>query len=315
MPELGAVLGTMTFGDTVDIDTATTMVDVALAEGVTRIDTANGYAGGAAESMLATILRGRRHRIELASKVGIPHPDAQGLAPLSADAIRRCVAGSLARLEVDSIDLLYLHQPDRLTPVEETLAALGELIGGGAIASWGVSNYSAWQVAELSHAARRLGLPGPRVGQQVYSIVARRLDEEYLEYARTAGIETMVYNPLAGGLLSGRHDLAKRPEHGRFGDSRLADMYTQRYWNAAMLSAVTELSKIADEAGVPLADLAIRWLVGRDGIDTVLLGGSRVDHLETNLASIRRGPLPDDVVAACDAVGAELRGPMPAYNR
>jgi aryl-alcohol dehydrogenase-like predicted oxidoreductase len=308
-------LGTMTFGDTVDADVAATMLDVALDAGVTMIDTANGYAGGATESMLAGLLAGRRDQVRLATKAGMPHPDAAGRPPLSGPALRASLEGSLRRLGVERVDLFYLHQPDRATPLDETLATVAELVGEGKVGSLGVSNFAAWQIAEVNYTADRVGAPRPVVAQQLYNLVARRLEEEYFEFASTTGLQTMVYNPLGGGLLSGRHSFADRPTEGRFGDSRLAAMYTERYWNPDLFAAIDTLARIADEAGMPLSELALRWLLGQERVSSVLLGGSKVSHLRANLAAAAKGPLPDDVVKACADVGVALRGPMPAYNR
>jgi aryl-alcohol dehydrogenase-like predicted oxidoreductase len=308
-------LGTMTFGDTVDADVAGTMIDVALDAGISMIDTANGYAGGATESMLAELLEGRRDRVRLATKAGMPHPDAGGRPPLSAAALRASLEGSLRRLGVDHVDLFYLHQPDRATPLSETLGTVAELVAEGKVGSLGVSNFAAWQIAEVNHVADRVGAPRPVVAQQLYNLVARRLEEEYFEFAEATGLQTMVYNPLGGGLLSGRHRFGERPSEGRFGDSRLAGMYTERYWNAELFAAIDTLGRIADEAGLPLPELALRWLLGQERVSSMLLGGSKVSHLRANLAAAARGPLPEDVVKACAEVGVALRGPMPAYNR
>jgi aryl-alcohol dehydrogenase-like predicted oxidoreductase len=132
MPELGPlVLGTMTFGDTVNRDGAATMLDAALDAGITHVDTANGYAGGESERLLADLLRGRRNQVTLATKAGIPHPDAGEHSPLSAAGLRACVEGSLSRLQTDHIELFYLHQPDRAAPLTETLTAVAELVREG----------------------------------------------------------------------------------------------------------------------------------------------------------------------------------------
>lgn len=309
------VLGTMTFGDTADAATAERMLDVALEAGVTVVDTANGYAGGATEEMLAGLLPSRRDRVVLATKAGMPHPDAGEHAPLSAAGLRASLEGSLRRMGVDHVDLFYLHQPDRATPISETLSTVAALVAEGKIGALGVSNFAAWRIVELNHVADEVGAPRPTVAQQLYNLIARRLEEEYLELAAVTGLHTMVYNPLGGGLLTGRHSFAERPSEGRFGSSRLAAMYTERYWDAELFEAVDALSRIAADAGLPLTELALRWLVGRDGVSSVLLGGSKVEHLEANLAAAARGPLEPDVVAACDGVGQRLRGPMPAYHR
>ncbi|MEE1799511.1 aldo/keto reductase [Streptomyces sp. JV176] len=312
------VLGTMTFGDTVDRAGAAAMLDTALDAGITGVDTANGYAGGESERILAELLPGRRDRIVLATKAGIPHPDQGGHAPLSAAGMRAALEGSLKRLGTDHVDLFYLHQPDRATPIAETLTAVAEFAAEGKILALGVSNHSAWQIAELTRTADALGAPRPVVAQQLHNLLARRLEEEYVEYAKYAavtGLRTMVYNPLGGGLLTGRHTFSRTPDSGRFGDSRLAAMYRERYWDERLFAAVEQLTGIAAEAGVPLTELALRWLLDRPSTDALLLGGSRTEHLRANIAAAGAGPLPADVTAACDEVGAALRGPMPAYHR
>ncbi|MET8416790.1 aldo/keto reductase [Streptomyces sp. NPDC005098] len=309
------VLGTMTFGDTADRATAAAMVDAALDAGITGVDTANGYAGGESERILAELLPGRRDRVVLATKAGIPHPDQGEHAPLSAEGLRAALDGSLKRLGTDHIDLFYLHQPDRRTPLTETLATVAEFVQAGKILALGVSNFAAWQIAELNRVADEVGAPRPVVAQQLHNLLARRIEEEYTEYAAVTGLRTMVYNPLGGGLLTGRHSFEQAPDNGHFGDSKLAAMYRERYWNEDLFRAVTDLTRIASDAGLPLTGLALRWLLSRPSTDALLLGGSKVEHLKANIGAVSAGPLPTDVLAACDEVGARLRGPMPAYNR
>ncbi|MEF3120153.1 aldo/keto reductase [Kocuria flava] len=309
------VLGTMTFGDTVDRDGAAAMLETALAAGVTAVDTANGYAGGATEEMLGELLAGRHEQVVLATKAGMPHPDAGEHSPLSAQGLRRSLEGSLRRLRTERVDLFYLHQPDRAASLDETMQALAALVEEGRIGAVGVSNFAAWQIAEVNAAADRNGAPRPVVAQQLYNLIARRIEEEYAEFAATTGLHTMVYNPLGGGLLTGRHRFDAAPADGRFGGSRLAAMYKERYWDEQLFAAIAELTRIAEEAGVGLVELAFRWLVSRPATGSVLLGGSRPQQLRANLEVLARGPLEDSVVEACDRVGAALRGPMPAYNR
>lgn len=314
-PLSGLVLGTMTFGDTVDSDGAARMLDTALGAGITAVDTANGYAGGATEEILGKLLPTRREEILLATKAGMPHPDAREHSPLSAAGLRASVEGSLTRLCVEHIDLFYLHQPDRAAPVSETLATVADLVAEGKIGALGVSNFAAWQIAELNHVAEEVGAPRPVVAQQLYNLLARRIEEEYVEFAMAGDLVTMVYNPLGGGLLTGRHSYEQDPDSGRFGDSRLAEMYKKRYWDQALFDAVGKLTRIASDAGVPLTELSLRWLLSKQVTGSLLLGGSKVEHLRANIDVAGKGALPDDLVAACDAVGAALRGPMPAYNR
>jgi aryl-alcohol dehydrogenase-like predicted oxidoreductase len=309
------VLGTMTFGDTVAVDVAGDMVEAALAAGLTHIDTANGYAGGESEKILAQVLSDRRDDVTIATKAGIPHPDAGSNAPLSAAGLRASLEGSLRRLGTDHVDLFYLHQPDRATPLRETLHTVAELVAEGKVGTLGVSNYAAWQIAEINHLADEVGAPRPVVAQQVYNLLARRIEDEYAEFAAVTDLVTMVYNPLGGGLLTGRHSFDADPAEGRFGDSRLAAMYKERYWNTAVFDAIAQLATLADKAGIPMTELALRWLVSKPTTGPILLGGSKVSHLQSNIAAISAGALDDDLVTACDDIGTALHGAMPNYNR
>lgn len=308
-----AVLGSMTFGDTMDEAAAAETLALAADAGVRMVDTANAYAGGETERLLGRLLAGDRFLI--ATKAGMPHPDAGDRPLLSPAALRDSLHCSLKRLGRDRVELFYLHQPDRDTPIEATLTAIGELLAEGLIGAYGVSNYAAWQIAQIQATAERLDIAQPVVAQQLYNLIARGLDTEYAEFAQTTGLSTMVYNPLGGGLLTGRHRFAERPADGRFGSSRLAAMYTDRYWNEQLFTAIDALARIAADTGVPLVELSLRWLLSRPAADSVLIGGSAPHQIAASLAALAKGPLPADAVAACDEVGRALRGPMPAYNR
>ncbi|MDT0267527.1 aldo/keto reductase [Streptomyces sp. DSM 44915] len=315
LPLTRLALGTMTFGDTADESASAAMLDAALEAGVTVVDTANGYAGGESERIVGRLLAGRRDQVVLATKAGIPHPDAGAHSPLSPAGLRASVDGSLARLNTDRVDLFYLHQPDRAARLEDTLATVAELADAGKIGALGVSNYAAWQIGDVIRVAEETGAPRPVVAQQVYNLLARRLEDEYAEFATVHGVHTMVYNPLGGGLLTGRYRRDEAPTSGRFGDSRLSEMYRRRYWDERLFDALDRLALLADEAGLPLVELAYRWLFAREVTGSVLLGGSRVDQLRANLALAAAPPLDAELVAACDAVSAGLAGPAPAYNR
>ncbi|MCW2797270.1 aldo/keto reductase [Nocardioides sp.] len=309
------VLGTMSFGDTVADDVAARLVTHALEHGITAIDTANVYAQGRTEEILAPLIAARRDDILLATKAGMPHPDAGEHALLSRAGLRAAIHGSLSRLRTDHIDLFYLHQPDPQTPVEETLEAVTELRREGKIGALGVSNFAAWQIGDVAHAAQRVGTPGPVVAQNVYNLLARRLEDEYVAFARAHRVRTMCYNPLAGGLLATVQQFEQEPTSPRYAGSRLAEMYRNRYWSRELLEAVAELAGVADEAGLTLPELGLRWVLSQDGADAVLLGAGRLEHLVSNLRSVLEGPLDPDVLAACEEISRPLRGPMPAYNR
>ncbi|GAA4310932.1 hypothetical protein GCM10023086_30860 [Streptomyces venetus] len=185
----------------------------------------------------------------------------------------------------------------------------------GKVLALGVSNFAAWQIAELSRVAAEVGAPRPVVAQQPHNPLARRIEEEYVEYAAVTGLRTMVYNPLGGGLLTGRHTFEQASDSGRFGDPEPVAMYRERYWNEDLFRAVTDLTRIASDAGMPLTALALRWPLDRPSTDALLLGGSKVEHLKADIAAAAEGELSAEVLAACDEVGARLRGPTPACNR
>ncbi|PPF34624.1 aldo/keto reductase [Pseudoclavibacter sp. AY1H1] len=307
------VLGTMSFGDTVEASTALEIFESAVESGITGIDTANGYAKSTTETLIAPAVARFRDRIVLATKAGMPHADAGDSSPLSAKGLRASVEGSLRRLGVDRIDLFYLHQPDRSAGLAETMGTVAELHAEGKIGALGVSNFAAWQVVDLITEAARAGAPRPAVAQNVYSIFARRIEDEWTEAARTHDVATMVYNPLAGGLLARRPSSAGTPD--RFTGSVLADMYRQRYLSETVTLAAESLADIADAAGIPQAELSLRWAAHSPATDALLLGTSTVAQLQSNIAAVAKGPLAADILDAIDVATTGIRGTMPLYNR
>lgn len=304
-------LGTMTFGDQLDLHGAGKLLMAARDAGINFLDTANVYAAGWSEEFLGQLIRGFRDDVVVASKVGIPTSPGD-TRPLSAASIRRECEASLRRLQTDRIDLYYLHQPDWRTPIEETLDAMGDLVRAGVVRAAGVSNFAAWQVAEMRAMAKASDYPLVSVAQQQYNLLSRRLEEEYASFATTHGTATVVYNPLAGGLLTGKHRGRSDPAgQGRFA----SPTYRSRYWNAEQLSAVEELGQLADSRGLTPTELSLRWLLTTELADVVLLGVSRPDQLVENIAAASGPPLDPETMSACDAVWSKLRGPAPAYNR
>jgi len=305
-------LGTMTFGAQVDEATARSMVDLCLERGVNFIDTANVYNAGVTESILGPILAGRRDRFVLASKVGIKSgdkPDEQGL---SQAAIVAGIEGSLKRLQTDYLDLYYLHQPDYATPVEESLSVIEGLVKSGKVRHVAVSNYASWQVCDMLWLAKTNGWQPLVAVQPMYNLLARRVEQELLPFCKHHNISVISYNPLAGGLLTGKHQLAAPIAGTRFDRMPL---YRNRYWHAENFAAVARLNEIAQAAGRSTARLAIGWVLRQPTVTSVILGASRVEHLRENLAVLEDAPLSSETLAACDEVWATLRGISPAYNR
>ncbi len=307
-------LGTMTFGSQVPEAEACRMVDFALDRGVNFFDTANVYNAGRAEEITGRVLGSRRPRVVLATKArGIMGEGAAAYGGLSRAAIRRAAENSLRRLATDYIDIYYLHQPDRAVEIEETLAAMAELREEGKIRWIATSNYAAWQIAEIFAISHDRSYAPPFVAQPMYNVLARAVEQEYLAFTRRYSVANVCYNPLAGGLLSGKQSFSRGPLAGtRFDANR---MYLDRYWHARYFKAVESLKAAAAELGMPLAEFAMRWLCNRDGADCVILGASKFRHLRQNIAASQAGPLPAEALEACDAAWDELRGPIPQYNR
>src|SRR5579875_1080209 len=251
-------LGTMTFGAQVDEAGAAIMVDRALDHGVNFIDTANVYVAGRSEEILGRILRGRRDRIILASKVGIKMGDGPDESGLSRAAIARGIEDSLRRLRTDYLDLYYLHQPDPATPLEESLEAMDRLVRAGKVRYLGASNYASWQVCRLLWLAEADGWPAVRVVQPLYNLLARGIEPELLPMCRAFGISAVAYNPLAGGLLTGKHPPERPLANTRF---ERMPAYKDRYWHPANLAAVRELAEAARAEGRSLVSLALGWLL------------------------------------------------------
>jgi aryl-alcohol dehydrogenase-like predicted oxidoreductase len=305
-------LGTMPFGDTVDEAAATAIVSTAVERGVTELDTAVTYAQGRTEEILGRILPQLPAHVRVSSKVGMQQPVSGG--PLSRTEIVRCARLSVERLG-RPLDTLYLHQPDRSTPLAETVAGLGEVIDAGLATRLGTSNHASWQVAELAAECRAQGVPEPLRAQQLYNPIARTLEIDFLAFAEQRGLEVVVYNPLAGGLLSGRYRSGSTPQTGRFADSLLAPMYRGRYWTDAFLAVVDELTDLAGEAGMPLAELALRWCLSHPQVPQVLVGASTPEQVRSNLAALARGPLPEDLQREVRRRTQAVQDAAPSYAR
>jgi len=305
--------GTMPFGSQADQATSTRMVDQCLDAGINFFDTANMYNKGVAESMLGNALRGRRDQVVLATKVRNKMGEAPDDVGLSRAAIHKAIDASLKRLQTDHVDVYYLHWPDYDTPIEETLEAMDELTRAGKVRYTAVSNYAAWQVAEIHCVCRSKGFMPPHISQPMYNLLARGIEEEYLPFCKRFEVAVVPYNPLAGGLLTGKHSKQAGPIEGTRFDKN--DLYLRRYWHDDYFAAVQELKAVAGDAGLSLIELSLRWLLSQPIVDSVILGASRPEQLAENLKAYEGGPLDRSTLDRCDAVWKRLRGITPKYNR
>jgi aryl-alcohol dehydrogenase-like predicted oxidoreductase len=307
-----ACFGTMTFGGQVDEAAAARIVDLCLERGVTFFDTANSYTKTQSETILGKILKGRRNRIVLASKVGVKTGEPPDVSPLSRKSILENLENSLRRLQTDYLDLYYLHMPDYEAPLEESLAAMDEAVRAGKVRHPAMSNYAAWQHCQGLWISEKRGYKPPQVSQPMYNLLARGIEQEYLPFCKAFGISTVVYNPLAGGMLTGKQN-RERPMPGTRFDAN--QMYLDRYWHPAYFDAIDELQKIADEAGRSIIDLALNWLLFHTATDCVILGASKIEQLEQTLDAFGQAPLDDATIVRLDQVWQNLRGVTPNYNR
>jgi len=305
-------MGTMTFGGQADEHASRRMVDRCLDAGVNFFDTANVYGQGRSETILGRALAGRRQQIVLASKVRGVMKDAPEESGLSKSQILRAVESTLRRLGTDYLDIYYLHQPDYTAPLEESLEAIDELVRAGKVLYPASSNYAAWQVVRMLWLAEERQYRPAHITQPMYNLLARGIEQEYLPMCREFGVATVVYNPLAGGLLTGKQNVQAPIAGSRFDSNQ---MYLDRYWHAAYFDAVEELRGLAAREGRSLASLALNWLLHHTATDCVILGASRIEQLEENLKALDDGPLSGAALAACDAVWNKLRGVTPRYNR
>jgi len=305
-------LGTMTFGGQADKGEAVRILDRSMEAGVNFLDTANVYNKGQSETILGDALKGRRHEVILASKAGIKTGDGPDEKGLSRRAILRAVEQSLQRLRTDYLDLYYFHTPDYSTPIEESLEAMEQLVREGKVRHPASSNFSSWQICRMLWLAEKNGYRPVWITQPMYNLLARGIEQEYLPMARELGVSTVVYNPLAGGLLTGKHKAGEPLAGTRFDKNQL---YLDRYWHEACRAAVGELSDIAQRADRSLVSLSLNWLLHHTPADCVILGASRIEQLDENFRALEEGPLPEDAVESCDSVWAGLRGVTPKYNR
>jgi aryl-alcohol dehydrogenase-like predicted oxidoreductase len=303
----------LTFGLQADEAEALRIVDRCLDAGINFIDTANAYNKGAAESMLGKALSGRRQKAIVASKVGLKVGEGRDESGLSRAALHKALEASLRRLQTDYLDVYYLHLPDYTVPIEETLSAMDEAVRAGKVRYPAVSNFAAWQICEIHWIAEKNGFKPPCVSQPMYNVLTRAIEDDYLAFCKRFNVAVVTYNPLAGGLLTGKQSKQSGPIPGTRFDGNM--IYMNRYWHDDYFAAVEELLGIARAAGKTPVELAFQWLLAQPLVDSIILGASRLEQLEENLKACQGGALDESLLARCDAVWKRLRGITPKYNR
>ena len=298
-------LGCNNFGRRLDLDATRAVVNAALEAGITLLDTSDSYGnGGGSEELLGEVLAGRRDEVVLATKFG--HQDFDmGYGPAAGAKggrayIRRAVERSLRRLRTDYLDLYQIHTPDPVTPMAETLAALGELVAEGKVRYLGNSNFTGWQIADAAHVARAAGAVPCISAQNHWSLLERDTEAEVVPAARHFGLGVLPYFPLANGLLTGKVRKGQAQPPG----SRLAGR--PGYLTESKLDRVEALISWAAERGLTVLEVAIGALAAQPGCASVIAGATSPEQVKANAAAA------DWIPSAADLAELDQIVPPPA---
>ena len=305
-------LGTMMFGGQTREADSLQIMDYAYDQGINFFDTANTYVQGESERIVGKGLKGRRHDILLATKVRGQMGSGRNDVGLNRRNILAALEASLQRLDTDYLDLYYLHAPDYDTSLEETVETMSGLIRSGKIRYWGVSNFAAWQVADMLAICDKRSYIPPCLTQNVYNALTRGIEAEFLPFLKAHPLGLIIYNPIAGGLLSGKHAFGQPSANTRFANNQ---EYYKRYWSQENFAAVEKLQAIAEVQKLSLLQLAMKWCAAQPQVTSIITGVSRLEQLKQNIASIEGEPLSAEVLAQCDEVWLSLAGTRFAYNR
>ena len=308
-------LGTMTFGFQIDDATSDRIMDTAADAGVTFFDTADVYPLGGGESRVGRTeeivgrwLKGRRDNYILATKA------VHEMGPLawhkgaSRKHLLDAIDASLKRLDTDYVDLYQLHNDDHDTPLDEMLEALDTIVRQGKARYIGVSNFLAYRLAralgrsDVLRAARFVSV------QPRYNLLFRQIERELLPLATEEGLAVIPYNPLAGGLLTGKHSFDAGPSEGRFTGAvgKAGAMYTQRYWHEREFHTIEQINKIVAPTGRSLAGTALAWVLANPAVSSAIIGASRPEQLDETLAAVDQ-PIDPDIKAKLDEATVEYR--------
>ena len=307
-------LGTMTFGLQCDEATSFRILDTAAEAGITFLDTADVYplggtveTAGRTEEIVGKWLRGKRESFILATKCSGkmgPAPWQQGT---SRKHVLSAIDASLKRLGTDYVDLYQVHLLDSETPIDETIEAFDAIFRSGKARYIGVSNYHAWRLARALGRSEALRISKFVSVQPRYNLLFRQFERDLFPLCQEEGIAVIPYNPLAGGLLTGKHKGSGAPPEGsRFTLGTAGKMYTERYWHEREFAVLETLGKLAKEAGTELTTLAVAWVLANPAITSAIIGASKPEQLKASVASAEF-KLDPSLKARLDEVTYEFR--------
>ncbi|MFL6129053.1 MAG: aldo/keto reductase [Mycobacteriales bacterium] len=295
-------LGCNNLGRTLDVAASRKVLDAALDAGITLLDVADTYGSrpGESEEILGEVLEGRRDDVVLATKFGMDMRGVNGPdwgARGSRRYLRRAVEASLRRLRTDHVDLYQYHRPDGVTPIEETLAALDELVRAGKVGYVGSSNFAGWQVAQADHAAREAGVQRFVSAQNEYNLLDRGVEAELAPACAAYGVGLLPFFPLANGLLTGKYARDLPPPAGtRIGD-RKRELHSSAPWDV-----LDRLARFAADRGLEMIDVAIGWLAARPAVASVIAGATSPEQVRRNAGAGEWQPTPQDLAALDEIV-------------
>ncbi len=307
-------LGTMTFGLQTDESTAVAILDRAAEGGIDFLDSSDAYplggdlsTRGITEEILGRWLRGKRDRFIVATKCFAQTGPARFDRGNSRKHIMDAVDASLRRLQTDYIDLYQLHGYDTETPIDETLSALDDLVRAGKVRYTGCSNFLTYRLVRAIGRSETLGLARLDSVQPRYNLLFRQIEREMLPFCLEDGVGVIPYNPIAGGMLSGKHSRSAPPADGtRFTLGTAGGMYQNRYWHDRQFDTVDDLLQLADKAGTSLVTLSVAWVLANPAITAPIIGASRPDQLDASLAAVDF-TLSDDLKQQLDERTQEYR--------
>jgi aryl-alcohol dehydrogenase-like predicted oxidoreductase len=276
----------LTYGGSVEDEQATACIHRAFELGVNFFDTANVYRRGAAEEVTGRALKAfPRDDYVLATKVYFPMDEGPNDRGLSRKHIMEQCHASLRRLDVDYIDLYQCHRPDSETPLEETLRALDDLVTQGKVLYVGVSMWPAELLDEASRLQHKLNLDPLASNQPEYSMLHRDIEDDVIPVSKQLGIGQVVYSPIAQGVLAGKYQPGQAPPQGTRAATPGDSGFMERFLRDDLLGAVQELRPIADELGITMAQMALAWVLREPGVSSAIVGASRSEQVEENVAS------------------------------
>ncbi len=300
--------GTMSFGGDADEATSAALFHRCREAGINFFDCANVYQRGHAEEILGRLIAPCRAEVVITSKVYFPMGDDVNARGATRYHILRAVEASLKRLNTDRIDVYFLHRFDELTPLEETLRALDDLVTQGKILYPAASNFAAWQIMKALGLAEKANWAPIAVIQPMYNLLKRQAEVELLPMAQAEGLGVIPYSPLAGGLLSGKYGVATRPDVGRLVSNK---MYQVRYGDAWMYQTAEDFAAFARARGYDPVSLAVAWVSSHPAVTAPIIGARSVAQLEGALGALEIAMTPE-LRAEISALTPE---PPPATDR